>query len=140
MRFELTHTTMMIASFKIRRNAKPTVFFVLGTVLWFLSLGLVLYEFDRQHYMNAKRDLIAANSPRFFPPPEQLAELARTAIFGSGSAQLEAQAELRQNLEKILADMGSSVYWFQLIGPDGEVILDLRNIRKPAAPLFSGWN
>lgn len=112
-------------------SARSAIFVVVGTALWFLTLGLVLYEFDRQYYMGAKRQIIFENSSQFFPPPDQLAEPARATLFARTPEESSRAAGRLSELLRKIVDGPGSVFSFQLFDPRGNIVLEVDNPSKP---------
>lgn len=106
---------------------------IIGSALYFLILGLVLYVMDRQVYTAAKVEIIRDNFVEIFRLPDNLNEQARRVLYGASDAAREAESlKLEQALQEVV-DGPTSMFSMSLIDENGRAVLDVRNPGKPAS-------
>lgn len=116
---------------RARRGARPGVLIAVGTALYFLTLALVLYELDRQHYTGAKAQIIRDQFREIFALPENLEEHARAALESPvEDIRAESLARLRGQMEGVVRGP-TSMYSLELRDRDGRRVLMVDDPAKP---------
>ena len=127
-----------IASASPRRGARPAVLIAVGTAFYMLTLGLALYELDRQHYTERKAEIIRNSFREIFALPENLEELARPALDATTPAVREVAADrMREKLEEVVAGP-TSMYSMEVRDKAGVPLMKVTNLDKPA--LMNTWD
>ena len=112
---------------KATQSVRPIVFVGAGTLLYFLTLLLVLYVLDRQIYTAEKLEVMRDHFARTISLPE-LNDYAKQTLFAKDAAQ---QSAARQTLEIELGritDSASILYQFELRDADKRAVLKVENL------------
>jgi len=110
----------------------------IGSVLYFLVLGLALYVMDRQVYTAEKMEIIRNNFLEIFNPPASLNDEARRALYGFPvDERPQEQQRLRKSLEEIV-NGPSSIYKMWLADEAGNILVEAENPAKPET--YNSWN
>jgi len=107
------------------------VLIAVGTAFYMLTLGLALYELDRQHYTERKAEIIRNGFRDIFALPENLEELARPALDATTPTVREAAADrLREKLNEVVAGP-TSMYSMEVRDRAGVPLMMVTNTDKP---------
>jgi signal transduction histidine kinase len=122
---------MRDATGKIRQSARPATLLAVGTAAFFLTLALVIYELDRQHYMNEKHQIIRDGFQEIFRLPDTLNDQAREVLFGSDRRSREAAAERLRRLMTEVVSGPTSIYRMTLFDPEKQAVMEVAAPEKP---------
>ncbi len=118
---------------KITEQRRTSILTIVVTMLYFLTLGLVLYELDRQHFTGEKERIIREHFREIFALPDTLGELAGDVLFAPSEAVRQRAAErLRKEMEAIVRGP-SSIFSFRLEDANRNVVMGLQ-VTDPEKP------
>jgi signal transduction histidine kinase len=124
---------MKLSTHKIGGRARPGILNAVATALYFLILGLALYELDRQHFTGQKEKIIREHFREIFPLPDNLAELAGDVLFSKSPGEKQAAAAKLQGQMQAIVDGPTSIFSFALEDANREVVMNLY-VADPAKP------
>ncbi|MGI8905811.1 MAG: ATP-binding protein [Candidatus Sumerlaeaceae bacterium] len=122
---------------KARRVMRPIGIVATGTVMYFLTLLMVLYVLDRQVYTSKKLEIIRYNYYRIFDLPD-INTTANAALFGTTPAErVAALASLQKTLGGIVTGP-SSMFRMELRDATDVIVAQADNSAK--VNRFNTWH
>ncbi len=129
----------MHSTVKFDYSRRTRILNIAVTALYFLILGLVLYELDRQHYTGEKEAIIRENFREIFNLPDTLADYAGDVLFSANPTVRQAAAQrLREEMERIVQGP-TSILSFELPDSNRQVVEGLKVIDPDKPRRLNTW-
>jgi signal transduction histidine kinase len=129
----------MHSTVKFDYSKRTRILNAIVTALYFLILGLVLYELDRQHYTGEKEAIIREHFREIFSLPDALADYAGDVLFSKTPAMRKASADrLRQEMNRVVAGP-TSIFSIELQDANRQLVDDLRVVDPEKPRRLQTW-